>query len=110
MLTPVGIGQTGVIRPHLVPSAAERFGEIIDLALRDAVDDPRFAGVRVDHLPDLLEDVALPHDAIDEVRPIERTDKLLGLLQPQLFDDVVSHRLRGGGRVGVDADFGKPLA
>ena len=64
--------------------------------------------MRVDYLPNLLEDVALPHHAVNEIRAIKRTDELLGVTQSQLLDDVVAHLLCCGRGVGMNARLGKP--
>ncbi len=48
--------------------------------------------------------------AIDEVRPIERSDELDRILEPELRRDVATNARRGGRRVGMEADAGKEAA
>ncbi len=59
---------------------------------------------------DLRAQVDARHDAVDEVRPVERADQHARIAQPQLRDDVGAHALGGGRRVGVQARVGKAVA
>ena len=81
----------------------------IDLAPRRAVDDPGLLRVapRVSSSQPLQRGTR--QRAVDEVRPIERSDELDGIHQTELRGDVAPHP-RGGRRgVGVHADPGQPL-
>ena len=66
---------------------------------------PDFAVVPREDVEQLAVQVAAPQHAVDEVRPIERSDQHQRLLQPQLGDDVAPHALgrRRGERVERDA-------
>ena len=69
-----------------------RFG----LSARDAVDYRGLALVSLEHLGHLPVTLAAGQDAVDEVRPIERTHEHGGIAEAQLRDDVVAYALRRG--------------
>src|SRR5258708_26281637 len=54
--------------------------------------------------------ISPPDHAVDEVRPIERSDQHQRVAQLQLVDDVALHAFGGGRGEGVERDSGKILA
>ena len=83
--------------------------DLLDVNAADCVDNARFVCVSVHYLAELLEQIASPPHAVDQVRPIERADEHLRLAQPQLADDVVADVGRRGGRVGVERHVRKTV-
>ena len=63
----------------------------------------------VDDFLQLPQQLAAPPHAVDQVRPIERADQHLGIMQPELADDVVADVRRGGRGVRVQRDVGEAV-
>ncbi len=107
-------GALGLAEPRMVRKRGNAFGgqprsQRIDLAPRRAVDDPGLLRVARQGIEQLPLQRGTRQRAVDEVRPIERSDELDGIHQTELRGDVAPHP-RGGRRgVGVHADPGQPL-
>ena len=104
------VGQAGVIgaRPH---SRFDQPGrERVDLPARRAVDDPGLAAMAAEDVGQLALELGAGEHAVNQVRPIERSDQLDMVAQPQLPDDVAAHARGRGGGVGVQAEVGEQAA
>ena len=105
----VVVGHAGVVGQDAVAQLGRSARGLVHVLAGDAVDDPRFAAVPVQHLADLPQPVGAPLDLVDQVGPVERADQELPVAQLQLLGDVLPHLVRRRGRVGVDADAGERL-
>ncbi len=105
----VFVRHAGVVGQGLVAERRELGRDLLDVGPANAIDEARLVRVAADHLANLPHQVAAAANAIDQVRPIERTDQHLRLAEAELADDVVADVRRGGGRVGVERDVGEAI-
>ena len=73
---PLLVGQPGVIGDGAIALLAQPRGEIVDLAPRQTVDDAGLVAMAREHVEDLTLEIRARQHAVDEVRPIERSDEL----------------------------------
>ena len=103
------VRESGVVGQGRDADLAEPCGQRIDLPSRGAVDDPRLAAVSLEQ----VEELPLQHrswqDPVQQVRPIEGSDQLDRIVQPELGADVSTHARGSRRRIGMDADAGQEL-
>ena len=101
-----------LVEPALVRAHARVVGEgvespvpeplrgLLDLAARQAVDDARVAAVLgVEEAQELLAPIALGHDGVADVRPVEAADEHARIPEPEALGDLApGGRVRGGGQ------------
>ena len=92
--------QAGVVRQGREALAGKEFGRGLDLAPRQAVDDPGFPAMRGEEVQQLAAAVVARGDGIADVRAVERTGELPGAFKTQPFDDLPAGRGVGGGSQG----------
>ncbi|CRP95037.1 hypothetical protein PAERUG_E5_London_17_VIM_2_12_12_01577 [Pseudomonas aeruginosa] len=93
------VGQSGVIRQRGEALVAEEFRDLLDLLPRQAVDDAGIAAPLGEEAEQLLARLLLGHDAVEDVRPVEAGEELLGVLQVQALDHLLAGtHVRGGGQ------------
>jgi hypothetical protein len=63
-----------------------------------------------EHVHDLLPKTGARQNAVDQVRPIERSDQLHGVSQAELLHDVAAHPRRRGRGERVETDLGPARA
>ncbi len=99
-----------MIRTGAHPGLDEPCRQRVDLAARQAVDDARLAAAPAQDVEDLPLQVRARNNAVDQVRPVERSDELDGILQLELRRDVAPDAVRGRRGEGVQAHAGKERA
>ncbi len=104
------VGEAGVIRHGAHARGRQPLGERVNLAARRAIDDAGVAALAGEHVLQLLLEPGPRHDAVEQVRPVERPDQLERSLEVQLRRDVAPDACGCRGGEGVKADAREPLA
>ena len=93
----------GVIRSRAHALRREVSRNLLGVFSADAVNDRRLTFMPPDRLRDLRVHVQLRTHAVKQIGAIERSDQHRRIDEPKLLDDVATHALGRGRRVGVDA-------
>ena len=102
--------QVCVIRECLNPIGAEIVAQGLDLVLRLAVNNARFAVVGIEKRKRLPKQLYLRFHSDEEIRPVETCNELVLRLQLQRLRNVRLHPRRGGGCHRYADSVRKPFA
>jgi len=94
---------------NVITLGAQMSEHVVDVLAPNAVDDAGFAPVPIEHFTDLFDLVRSPPDFVDKVRPVERADQHLGIIETELLGDIVTDLLRGRGGISANSDVGEDL-
>src|SRR5690606_33366968 len=75
-----------------------------------AVDDAALVFAFADEVDDLLERLVFWDHAVSEVWAVEAGDERGGIVELEMFDDVIAHAARGGGGERHQRDLGEKAA
>src|SRR4029077_7533282 len=87
----LAVRESRMVRKRRHTDAGQPGGKRVDLTARRAVDDARFPAMTREDLLQLPFQRAPRKRAIEQVRPVERTDKLDTVTQRALYSELAQH-------------------
>ncbi len=103
-------GQAGVVGGGRHAGRRELAGHFFGALAAEAVDDAGLAGAPVEEDLELVQRLALLHDGVADVGPVEARDVARRVAEAQAGADVVARLRVGGGRAGDDGHAGEQPA